>query len=130
MYSLDLETILFAIIIPGILLFFLLLGFFLIFRYKITRKKIHLILGLTLVILASIVILGIALSTMTILYFIFFVGPPLVLGLIFMSKYIKTREKKFLILGLIFTFIFIGAFIYVFYRIPSTTVMYAPPEEF
>jgi hypothetical protein len=49
-------------------------------------------------------------------------------GIYCLIKYKKTKEKKYLIIGLILTLIVIGVLIYVFIIIPMTMVSYGPPE--
>ena len=49
-------------------------------------------------------------------------------GIYFLIKYKKTKEKKYLIIGLILTLVFIGILVYIFIGIPSTQVDYAPAE--
>jgi uncharacterized membrane protein len=51
-------------------------------------------------------------------------------GIYSIIEYTKTKEKIYLIIGLVLTFIVIGVFIYIFMNIPSTTVTYAPPDGF
>jgi|GEM_PF-4033325 len=53
----------------------------------------------------------------------------LLLGSFFIAKYIKTKDKKFLIGGLILSFILVGLIIYAIVYIPSTKVTYGPPED-
>ncbi len=49
-------------------------------------------------------------------------------GVYSLIKYKKTKEKKYLILGLILTFIVIGILVYIFTTTPSTMMDYGPPE--
>ncbi|MCX6664930.1 MAG: hypothetical protein NT038_02550 [Euryarchaeota archaeon] len=51
----------------------------------------------------------------------------LVCGIFALITYKKTKNKKFLIIGLILTFIFIGVLIFIiFIYIPSTMMAYGP----
>jgi len=49
-------------------------------------------------------------------------------GIYSLVKYKKTKEKKYLITGLILTLIVIGVLVYIFIIMPMTMVAYAPPE--
>ena len=57
--------------------------------------------------------------------FLLFIG-LFVLGIYFIVKYKHTKEKKYLIIGLILTLIVAGVLIYVFIIAPMTSVMYGP----
>jgi hypothetical protein len=51
----------------------------------------------------------------------------LVCGIFALIKYKKTKNKKYLIIGLILTFILIGVLIFIiFIYIPSTMMAYGP----
>ena len=51
----------------------------------------------------------------------------IICGILSLIKYKKTKNKKYLIIGLILTFIFIGVLIFViFIYYPSTMMVYGP----
>ncbi|PIR08445.1 hypothetical protein COV53_02965 [Candidatus Gottesmanbacteria bacterium CG11_big_fil_rev_8_21_14_0_20_37_11] len=52
----------------------------------------------------------------------------IIIGLLSILKFFKTRKKRYLIIGLILTFLIIGIPFYIFYYSPATIVGYAPPE--
>lgn len=49
-------------------------------------------------------------------------------GIYSLVKYKRTKEKKYLIIGLILTVIVIGIIVFILIIIPMTRVMYGPPE--
>jgi type IV secretory pathway TrbL component len=51
-------------------------------------------------------------------------------GIFSIVKYKKTKEKKWLVIGLILTLVVIGALAYIFIGVPQTSIDYAPPEAF
>ncbi len=52
-----------------------------------------------------------------------------VLGIYFIIKYKHTKEKKYLIIGLILTLIVAGILIYIFIIAPMTAVTYGPSSQ-